>query len=33
MWGLVVLVGAAIFFTALQQRRDHAATHGASASP
>jgi hypothetical protein len=27
MWGLVIVTGAAIFFTAFQQRRDHAATH------
>jgi hypothetical protein len=27
MWGLLVVTGAAIFFTAFQQRRDHAATH------
>jgi hypothetical protein len=27
MWGLVIVAGAAIFFTAFQQRRDHAATH------
>ena len=27
MWGLVIVAGAAIFFTALQPRRDHAATH------
>jgi hypothetical protein len=33
MWGLVIAAGAAIFFTALQPRRDHAATHGPSASP
>lgn len=26
-WGLIVLAGAAIFFTAFQQRRDHAETH------
>ena len=32
MWGLVILVGAAIFFTALQPRRDHAATHRPSAT-
>lgn len=33
MWGLVVAVGAAIFFTALQPRRDHAETHRPNASP
>jgi hypothetical protein len=27
MWGLLVVAGIAIFFTAFQQRRDHAATH------
>jgi hypothetical protein len=27
MWGLVIATGVAIFFTAFQQRRDHAATH------
>jgi hypothetical protein len=27
MWGLVIVAGAAIFFTAFQPRRDHAATH------
>ena len=27
MWGLLIVAGAAIFFTAFQQRRDHAATH------
>jgi hypothetical protein len=27
MWGLVIVAGAAIFLTAFQQRRDHAATH------
>ena len=27
MWGVVIVTGAAIFFTAFQQRRDHAATH------
>jgi hypothetical protein len=32
MWGLVILVGAGIFFTALQPRRDHAATHRPSAT-
>jgi hypothetical protein len=31
MWGLVIVAGAAIFFTAFQQRRDHAATHGVNA--
>ena len=30
MWGLVIVAGAAIFFTAFQQRRDHAATHRVS---
>jgi hypothetical protein len=30
MWGLIVVAGAAIFFTAFQQRRDHAETHRAS---
>src|SRR4029453_4172190 len=29
MWGLVIVAGAAIFFTAFQPRRDHAATHRA----
>jgi hypothetical protein len=33
MWALVIAVGAAIFFTALQPRRDHAATHRPSSSP
>ena len=33
MWGVVIVVAAAIFFTALQPRRDHAATHRASTSP
>ena len=33
MWGLVIVVGATIFFTALQPRRDHAATHPAEPSP
>ena len=27
MWGLLIVAGVAIFFTAFQQRRDHAATH------
>ena len=27
MWGLLIVAGAAIFFTAFQPRRDHAATH------
>jgi len=27
MWALIVVAAAAIFFTAFQQRRDHAATH------
>jgi len=27
----VIVTGAAIFFTAFQQRRDHAATHGVNA--
>lgn len=31
MWGLVIVTGAAIFFTAFQQRRDHAATHRVNA--
>ena len=31
MWGLVIVAGAAIFFTAFQQRRDHAATHRVNA--
>jgi hypothetical protein len=30
MWGLLIVTGAAIFFTAFQQRRDHAATHRVS---
>ena len=30
MWGLLIVAGAAIFFTAFQQRRDHAATHRVS---
>ena len=30
MWGLLIVAGAAIFFTAFQPRRDHAATHRAS---
>jgi hypothetical protein len=30
MWGLVIVAGAAIFFTAFKQRRDHAATHRVS---
>ena len=33
MWALVLVAGAAIFFTAFQPRRDHAATHRPSASP
>jgi len=31
MWGLVIVTGAAIFFTAFKQRRDHAATHRVNA--
>jgi hypothetical protein len=31
MWGLLIVTGAAIFFTAFQQRGDHAATHRVSA--
>jgi hypothetical protein len=30
MWGLLIVTGAAIFFTAFQQRRDHASTHRVS---
>jgi hypothetical protein len=33
MWGLVIVVGAAIFFTALQPRSDQAATHPVSSPP
>ena len=33
MWGLVIVAGAMIFFTALQPRRDHAATHPGATSP
>ena len=33
MWGLLIVTGAAIFFTAFQQRRDHAATHRVSPEP
>jgi hypothetical protein len=33
MWGVVIAVGAAIFFTALQPRRDHAGTHRSSSTP
>jgi hypothetical protein len=33
MWGLVIAVGAGIFFTALQPRRDHTAAHRPSSSP
>ena len=33
MWGLLIVVGAAIFFTAFQQRRDHAVTHRVSPRP
>ena len=33
MWGLVIVTGAAIFFTAFQQRRDHAATHRVTSEP
>jgi len=31
MWGVLIAVGAAIFFTALQPLRDHAATHRGAA--
>jgi len=31
MWSLLIVTGAAIFFTAFRQRGDHAATHRASA--
>jgi hypothetical protein len=30
MWGLLIVAAAVIFFTAFQQRRDHAATHRVS---
>jgi hypothetical protein len=33
MSGLVIVAGATIFFTALQPRRDHAATHPRAPSP
>jgi hypothetical protein len=33
MWGLVIVAGAAIFFTAFQPRRDQAATHPVSSAP
>ena len=33
MWGLVIVAGAVIFFTALQPRRDQAATHAGATSP
>jgi hypothetical protein len=33
MWGLIILAGATIFFTALQPRRDHSATHRPSSTP
>jgi hypothetical protein len=33
MWGLVIVVGAVIFFTAFQPRRDQAATHRVSPAP
>jgi hypothetical protein len=33
MWGLLIVVGAVIFFTAFQPRRDQAATHRVSPAP
>jgi hypothetical protein len=33
MWGLVIVAGVAIFFTAFQPRRDQAATHSLSSAP
>jgi hypothetical protein len=33
MWGLIIVAGAAIFFTAFQPRSDHAATHVSPKAP